>query len=1421
MACFVGLITVAKAAPTDEFKNTQTDRYMAAIGNADHLFRKNSGQWDPNILYRSLTTNSSVTFYQDKISFGLQRNVKDPFRGNEEDPFPKFEAEYLVWDLIFENANMGAPQGLNPESRNVSYIGPGQQEASRMYEYSSLIYPEIYNGVDLMMYSAEEGKLKYDVLVKKGANISEVKMRYDGIEGLRINEKGELVLSTEWGEFREAAPYSYQIIDGKKVEVDVRYKIEGKSVGYEIFGKYDPNTTLVIDPIYVDWSTFFYGEYNNQQTWGWTWILDIDIDDEEAVYITGMTTEDYPQQPGAYDTSNESYEGFVAKISKDGDSLLWFTYIGSSSWEYCLAITVNELHEPVIAGITTGADFPTTPGAYDRSGKSCGTTYCYQGFVTKFNDSGTKLKFSTFLTGTNGVGTWNIDWIRGLAINPKGEVFVCGNTVSTDFPTTNGAFQTSFGGGGTYVPGQDWSIRGDGFLTKFKADGSDIIFSTLIGGAGNDCAADLFVNESDEIYVVGTTASNNFPTTPAAPVFNTAARGVSDGWVAKFKADGSGVLFSVMIGGTGAERFEGIYANERSQPYVAGISGSSDFPVSKNAYQKRNAGGDDYVILKLPRSGTNILYSTYLGGGDNESSWNSAYFSNIKITANVREEAIISGVTRSKNFPVTSDALQAYHKSKSTWGINLTIAKLSFGGDKLLYGSYFGGSQWEYPGAVKTKKIGCVSFILSGGLTASPDYPTTKGAYKEDPKTSSTWSYSGYVSKFRDTLYTEPIELALKDTIIDCDRVYEVVDAKNRGADIQWSHGPTDQMIILRDTGTYWVQATYGCDTVRDTLRMELEYRPIVPVLGADTIYCDTFPDILLDAKNDTILATYEWQDQSTKQTYKPTGPGKYSVTINTPHCGSKTDDINIKLLNTPKLNFTDSTFCDKVDITLDAKHDSDEVVYRWSTGDSTQTITISDTGTYYAVVENFCGLDSNVFKYDQIFTPDAMLPEDSIFCDVVDWVLHQGKEENQETYYWTDGSGTIGYSILDSMKVTQTGTFKVLISNKCGSDSDYIDIGLITTPEVILADTIYDCDEVNEVLRIGKKDNEEEYKWSTGEKTSVLVVSNSGWYSVTSKNKCGLDKDSVLIILKETPEAILPDDSVFCDDINIVLNALMQDPEATYEWSSGQTTPSLVVTDEGTYSVTVTNRCGVSTDEMVITKIYTPSVDLGPDQVFCGNIELQTFNVATENNMELYDWSTGATVGTETLGEGKHWVTVSNKCGVSSDTVVLRVSPYPIVDLGPDTILCGNFVVPLDAGNPGMTYLWEPTGETTQTIAATLQTVYKVTVTNEDGCASADEFEIGSDCISSYYIPTGFSPNSDGINDVFRPTLVNYEKYTLIIFNRWGEIMFESEEPNQGWDGTFNGQAVPTGMYFYSIRFITTEDGNFKTVNGPLNVVK
>lgn len=1415
---FLAFFTLAAQKDVGENLTASKEEFATKLGKqlgiSNGTFERNDGQFKGDIAYKYASSTASVEFYKDKIIFGIRKVKRAHNPANIEEPML---FDYLVWSVDLVGSQTTAILAVGDvESSNVSYFRANSKRVSKNTA-KEIVYTDVYPNVDLRFYTNTNGELKYDFILQPNAHLSDIQLKYTGVRNLEISDSGSLVYETDWGTIEEQKPYSYK--QNGEEEVDIGYSLDGTVLTFDSEIE-TIQETIIIDPIYVDWSSYFYGSGSTSSGYGYgfTYINDLDVDSADNVYITGSTNDRFPGLANSYDTTiNGNYDGFLCKMAPKGDSIIWFSYFGGSGWEYCLALAVNNNQEPVISGFTGSSDFPITSGAFDETGNTSGVSYGYAGFVTKFSSDGDSLLFSTYLSGSG----WDI--IQSMVIDDSNYVYLTGQTSSSDFPTTSGCYQPSFGGGRTSA----WN-SGDAFLTKMNPAGTGLVFSTYFGGAGDDVAYEINISPNKDIYIVGKTSSSNFPVTAGSIIFNYNVLGATDGFIAKFNPSGNSLQYSKMMGGAGEDWFEGVYVNERDEAYVAGISKSTDFYTSANAYQKTNKGGADIVVVKFNPGGQNVYYSTYLGGSGDEVysySWNN---SNVRIAANVREEPIICGISRSSDFPVTSDALYSSNPSSSSAGYynsSATITKLDFLGSKLLYGTYYGGSSYEVPGANKLKRVGCYTNILYGGYTSSTNYPTTPDVFKQN-KTGSSGSYfwTGFISKFRDTLYTDDIELNLLDTILQCDRIFSILDAKNIGADILWSNGSTNNVIFAEDTGAFWVRATYGCDTVRDTIHFIKEFSPTVPVLPADSVYCDLLPLITLDAQNDSILASYKWSTGDSTQTLQIDSAQTYFVDIITPRCGTQRDSVVYDFKKTPQATMIDdSVFCDAVSVQLLIGDSAqNEELFIWSTGDTSSFINISDVGSYRVKITNICGVDSSEIFITMLETPILTLPADSEFCDNVELQLAFGLPNNEEYYTVTDLVQNLSYLTLsDSALVTDPSAFSISATNKCGESTDTIILSLITTPEVILGiDSVF-CNTMNYPLTIGKIQNKEDYLWDNGATANTQVLNTKGVYWAQATNKCGASRDSIYVQIVESPAVSLPVDSIFCDNISLLLDADMEET-VSYLWSTGSTDSAVTIDAPGTYKVTLTNYCGTVSDSIKIDVLNTPTVNLGKDKVFCGTTQPIEFTVGLADNEETYLWSNGSVTNTATFFQAiEHWVSISNTCATARDTIVFILSDNPTVYLGEDTTLCGNFSLLLDAGNPGMQYLWMPYGQSTETIQATEQITYSVTVSNEYGCEGTGSFTVRPDCVSKSFIPSAFTPNGDGLNDIFRPTLINFEDYSLVVFNRWGEKIFESDDSDFGWDGTYNGAVVQNGVYSFVMRYKTTENLQWQNVGGVVNVVR
>jgi hypothetical protein len=399
------------------------------------------------------------------------------------------------------------------------------------------------------------------------------------------------------------------------------------------------------------------------------------------------------------------------------NNLVYSTYLGGSGTDAVGAIAVDSSGCAYIAGWTSSNNFPTTTGAFQTTPKDANGN----AFVTKLNSTGASLIYSTFLGGSGGG-----DAAYAIAVDSSDCAYVAGQTLSTDFPTTLGAFQTSLNG------------KSNAFVTKVNASGSALLYSTFLGGSSYDLASSIAVDSSDCAYVAGVTLSSNFPTTTGA--FQTShknANGVN-AFVTKLDSDGSSLLYSTYLGGSGngnggGDSATAIRVDSGECAYVAGVTRSSDFPTTTGAFQTslKSTSGNAFVT-KLNSTGSSLVYSTFLGGSSG--SPNGGDVANA-IAINSSGFAYVVGQTYSSDFPTTTGAFQTTNNT-TTYG-NAFVTKLNPVGSTLVYSTFLGGSgsSSTYGGdAANAIAIDSSGFAYIAGGTHSTDFPTTPSALQSSLK---------------------------------------------------------------------------------------------------------------------------------------------------------------------------------------------------------------------------------------------------------------------------------------------------------------------------------------------------------------------------------------------------------------------------------------------------------------------------------------------------------------------------------------------------------------------------------------------------------------------------------------------------------------------------------------------------------------
>jgi RHS repeat-associated protein len=379
--------------------------------------------------------------------------------------------------------------------------------------------------------------------------------------------------------------------------------------------------------------------------------------------------------------------------------LSYSTYLGGSGSETARGVTVDASGNVYVVGATGSVNFPMVNPV---QGSNRGGT---DTFVVKLNAAGTALLYSTYLGGDGDDGA------SGVAVDATGNVYLAGDTISGNFPTTAGAFQPSFGGN---LGGR---VRaGDGFVAKLNPAGNSLIYATYLGGSFNDFANRIAVDDSGNASVTGTTASANFPTTPGA--FQRTFGGDLDGFVAKVNPTGSALVYSTYLGGNQLEIVRGFAVDAAGNAYVSGSTASGNFPATAGAFQTSFAGGDngvgggagegDAFVTKLNPTGSALVYSTYLGGSANEQGTG--------LTVDAQGNAYAVGITRSTNFP-TQNPFQA--TLRGSW--DSFVTKLNAAGSALVYSTYLGGTTNDEILDVKVDAAGSAVLV---GETNATDFPT-------------------------------------------------------------------------------------------------------------------------------------------------------------------------------------------------------------------------------------------------------------------------------------------------------------------------------------------------------------------------------------------------------------------------------------------------------------------------------------------------------------------------------------------------------------------------------------------------------------------------------------------------------------------------------------------------------------------------
>jgi len=625
-------------------------------------FEKNMGQInsDADFLFQSQALTLSLKPNKSTISL---RQAKKSSSDNHKTKPPTVT-------MSLNNANPNAiGEGLDKLITKSNYfIGNDSTNwRKNIPNYAKVQFSEIYPGIDLVYYG-KNGKLEYDFKVSPGVNPSVIALQFEKEADAKLNENGDLILKVGNSSVTMLSPIAYQEIDGDKKFVEASYSHSSESsFGFEV-EDYDECLPLVIDPVLV------FSTYITDITGG---CEDITTDSEGNIYIVGG-----------------SWRVFITKLAPDGSSEIFTTYLKGDLADFGKAIAVDNNGYIYITGETQSDNFPIQNALQEDFG---GTLWVDgDAFVTKLDPDGSTIVYSTYLGGYSG------DIGRDITVDLEGNAYITGSTWGGGFPVYN-ALQPNH------------SEVEDVFVSKIAPDGSSFIFSTFLGGSnsyglGRDEGHGIAIDATNNIYITGSTISDNFPTVNAYQEAN--IRGSA--FVTKMNTTGTSIIYSTYFGAPynsdigGREIGKSIAVDNVGHAYVTGSTNSPDFPIKpQNVIQPSYGGGTDGFVTKFAPDGQSLIFSTYLGGTD--------YDYDFSIALDSEGNAYVTGHTLSVNFPI-KNSIQSVLKGSS----DALVTGISSNGLDLLFSSYLGGSGFDEGSGIAVDNNG---HIFITGQTNSGDFP--------------------------------------------------------------------------------------------------------------------------------------------------------------------------------------------------------------------------------------------------------------------------------------------------------------------------------------------------------------------------------------------------------------------------------------------------------------------------------------------------------------------------------------------------------------------------------------------------------------------------------------------------------------------------------------------------------------------------
>jgi gliding motility-associated-like protein len=630
----------------------------------------------------------------------------------------------------------------------------------------------------------------------------------------------------------------------------------------------------------------------------------------------------------------------------------------------------------------------------------------------------------------------------------------------------------------------------------------------------------------------------------------------------------------------------------------------------------------------------------------------------------------------------------------------------------------------------------------------------------------------------------------------------------------QWEDLPDTTAIVtvIADTTMfYYVTVTDNCGYVmEDSIKLVVKTGPDID-LGNDTLICQ---DGEYEIHAGGGYFQYLWQDGSTDSTLTINQPGTYWVMVTSIYGCTTTDSINITLYPALPLDLGNDTIaCEGEQVTLYAGEGY--VTYQWQDNSTGTEYTANTTGIYWVTVTDDKGCsatDSIVVTF--LSQPEVDLGSDTTICSGEELILDAG--DGFVNYLWQSGD-TTQYLI-----VTQAGTYSVTVDNGCGEASDEIIVGVQPSPAPDLGPDTTIC--FGQSLVLEPEGQYVSIVWQDNSTLPFYVVTTTGLYTVEVENNFGCWGEDEVYVTVSHPEVNFGEDTHLCEGDSLILDA--GEGFVSYLWQDNSTAQTYIVKTADTCWVMVKDEFGCEAKDTIEIVLYPyPTVDLGEDMEICSGTEV--ILTGPEGDYTYY-WN-GEPGGQSYTVNGTEYYSLSvvNVCDSVTDEILVTEIPSPEVYLGPDQVIVAGETITLDAGGGYDSYLWQQDS----TLTGQFFIVSEGNIDPDNPIFYVDVYDgmcFGSDTILielfEVWVPSVITPNGDDKNDMFKPDPERWQavkRHRITVFNRWGELVWESEDFPSGWDGKLNGRYVAEGTYFWILDAYYGSNDVKKTLRGTLTVLK